>query len=345
MGRVMRWACFVFGSVMLLLSGMLVVGRTTEPLTTILVNLQGEPPYSPAWFVPGIKTPRLLHPDLSWIEDITLHADGSVTFISQDSELQSDAARIGAIYRIQSSNPRVKRITHLPTWQRGYTWTSDEEWLVYGDVQLNVQPDLYRIRYDGTELLNLTATLDANVWADSYSPPLISADNEWVIFTAVDTSLSQRNVYRVRLAGGTPEVLTRQFTTTGASAILWPADSEWVLIKYDGEQLAWLKTDGSELVRISSEFTLSSVQLRQWLPQSRLLLVTYEDPTFQVVGIRPGEPIALWEAEFQFGLLWITSDERWIVWGHQDGTWYRMRPDGSEKLQITNLPLEVRGWH
>lgn len=341
MGWVLRWMCFVFGSVALLLSGLLIANRTTQLPTTILVNLQGEPSYSPAWFVPDMPTPRPLREDLGSITDVTLHPDGSVAFLSADLDVGSDQSTIGVIYRTHPDSLRITRLTAFPTWQGGYAWTLDSKWLVYSDVQANIEPDLYRVRDDGGDLLNLTANLNANVWAGPDTPPLISADNEWIIFSAFDNTLNETHIYRVRLAGGEPEILTGELQGE-FRARLWLGD--WILVEKDRQWLAWLKPDGSELVELPS--TIPAYSSLRWSSKNQLLFLSHGYSEGQIVAIHPGEATPLWvkTPPARFNRIWLTLDEQWIVWGHDDGTWYRMRPNGTGQVQILTVPKRASGY-
>ncbi|HLA45296.1 MAG TPA: DUF5050 domain-containing protein, partial [Aggregatilineales bacterium] len=99
-------------------------------------------------------------------------------------------------------------------------WSSDGDWL-YFTAQRNQQSDLYRVRVDGTDLQNLTATPLMNERFPRWLP-----GNEWIAFFVYDGN--ERRSIRMRRDGSETVPLSDNLSVI--TTMFWSPDARWLLM-------------------------------------------------------------------------------------------------------------------
>jgi Tol biopolymer transport system component len=221
------------------------------------------------------------------------------------------------------------------------SWTPDGRKIVYANGR-----DLFLSLSDGSESRKLVTAPGWTLW------PRWSPDGTRLRFTVSDPNTSSNSLWEVS-AGGTNlhRLLLGWNNPPNECCGTWTADGSYFVFRAirDGEQNLWATREKASLFRKAGRdpVQLTYGPMNFWSPipskdgkrifaggtQPRGELVRYDAKAGHFVPYLSGIP-ANW-VEF-------SRDEAWVLYvSFPEGSLWRSRPDGSERVQLTFPPLQV----
>lgn len=215
--------------------------------------------------------------------------------------------------------------------------TPDGQWFIYTPAYYNdpTAQGLYRVRVDGTDKIELTASLAG------FTPErlnwVISQDGTWVYFNVKDaTSPSYYSLYRVRTDGSAPP----EFVTDGHNPN-WRISGDWLLyFMEDGLNREPLAGGEWEVFWATDRPTeYPSGDILPVLPEPNIIVVRVarsDANTTRLVGVEITTGVELWNV---VGDLQAVTAENWLLvkLGRFDEPTplMRLRADGSEQSYVS----------
>jgi serine/threonine protein kinase/Tol biopolymer transport system component len=279
--------------------------------------------------------PRSTQPGVIGIGSIS--PDGSKLLGREMSGLGDAPVPLWAIPTLGGSPVRLGDIQGT-----GGAWSPDGQKLVYASGD-----SLYMANADGSgshKLANLPGTLAIN--ANVTTAPAWSPDSQKIAVTVFDPKTQVTHLWELSADGAN---LHRMFPNwhenTGECCGAWTPDGNYFVFESQGQIWARRET-GSFLYRVSRvpvELTAGAVSYAYPVPAKDGKTI------FAVAGFRRGElerynPQTKSFESFLEGIsvqdLAFSKDGEWIAYvSFPDGTLWRSKLDGTEKLQLTSPPM------
>lgn len=161
------------------------------------------------------------------------------------------------LYRIRPDGTGKRKIAevqaaiHYPLWSPDSQWVAFVTTASYEDSVLG----LYRVRYDGSQLLQLT---DALTYHTTYTYGLAcSPDGEWIAFNEAHNHHDTfPELFRVRRNGSDEQVISSEIWSEFP---VWTPDGEWIIFSgyYNGD-VEWavyrIRPDGTDREQLTDSF-------------------------------------------------------------------------------------------
>ena len=223
------------------------------------------------------------------------------------------------------------------------TWSSDHEWLVFagGGCEGNSdENEIYRMRFDGTELEQLTdnSRLD-------YSP-IWSSDGQWIAFVSERRNITflwqdhDAEIVLIRPDGSGLLKLTDN--DSDDESISWSPDGHWLGFRSTSiESLGvWdlyrMRPDGSDVQRLT---VIQDIRDYAWSPDGKSIAVVAESSKIYLINLGNGSQHQIVSMDSISSVSW-SPDGEWLAFisGNpfvpDSSKIYRVKPDGSQLSEI-----------
>lgn len=218
-------------------------------------------------------------------------------------------------------------------------WSPDGTWFYYSRFdQTTSTMEMYRTHATGRPTENLTANFAPSVYISEYTPSLIEANQQWVIFSAADNS-GQLEVWRLWLTDGRIENLTLH-QPLDAQAIGFIEDGTWVLALI-GQQIYRVRPDGSDILpflAIDPNRPHVDEGGLVWADGQQVLLYrNYPDGLRETLGVTAAGGVVQWRLENAY-MLQLLPNGALVLWNFEQQLLYLALPDGSPPQLIAQPP-------
>jgi eukaryotic-like serine/threonine-protein kinase len=241
---------------------------------------------------------------------------------------------------LPSGPPR--RIADVTGYNSG-KWSPDGRQLVFRGVD-----GLHLAKADGTDARKLFTPTDLSAW-----DPLFSPDSTRIRFDAVNDKDNSNSIWEIRTDGTNPHPLLASLKNRARECCgTWSPDGRYFLFLINDNPLLgggniWaLQESNSAFRKYSSRlFQLTAGPMlfgaMTWSPDGKKLfaqglqnrgeLVRYDAQRRAFVPFLSG----IWATDLRF-----SRDGQWVAYvSYPEGTLWRSRVDGSDRLQLTNPPI------
>ncbi|HLY60037.1 MAG TPA: protein kinase [Terriglobia bacterium] len=221
------------------------------------------------------------------------------------------------------------------------TWFPNGQRVIYATGS-----DIYSAKIDGSEKRKLV-TVDGRAWW-----PRVSPDGDRIRFTVYDPNNHRHSLWEVSMDGTNPHQFLAGWNSTPAECCGdWASDGSYYVFQStrNGRTDIWAVHDKARLFQKSGgePARLTTGPLNYWAP-----LPSKDGKKIFVVGEQPrGELVRFDEklhqtVPFMGGLsaeqVRFSRDGQWAAYvSYPEGTLWRSKIDGSERLQLSFLPLQA----
>ncbi|MGH9431199.1 MAG: protein kinase domain-containing protein [Terriglobia bacterium] len=221
------------------------------------------------------------------------------------------------------------------------TWSPDGLRIFYASGS-----DLYSARADGSQGRKL-ATVAGRVWW-----PRVSPQGDRIRFTAFDPKTNARSLWEVSIDGTHLRPLLPGWNRLPAECCgNWTADGNYYVFQStrSGRTDIWALREKGRLFQKSGRepVRLTTGPLNYWAP-----LPSKDGKKIFVVGEQPRGELVRYDAKLHRTLPYLggvsaeqvrfSRDGRWAVYvAYPEGTLWRSRVDGSDRLQLTFSPMQT----
>jgi len=221
------------------------------------------------------------------------------------------------------------------------TWSPDGLRIFYASGS-----DLYSAKTDGSEARKL-ATVAGRVWW-----PRVSPEGDRIRFSAFDPKTNARSLWEASIDGTHPHPLLPGWNPSPAECCgNWTPDGKYFVFQStrEGRTDIWAIREKGRLFRVSKRepVRLTTGPLNYWAP-----LPSKNGKKIFVVGEQPRGELLRYDAEQRRALPYLggvsaeqvrfSRDGQWAAYvTYPEGTLWRSKVDGSERLQLTFSPLQT----
>jgi Tol biopolymer transport system component/predicted Ser/Thr protein kinase len=220
------------------------------------------------------------------------------------------------------------------------TWSPDGLGIFYARGS-----DLYSARTDGSEASKL-ATVAGRIWR-----PRVSPEGDRIRFTAFDPKTNARSLWEVSIDGTHPRPLLPGWNPSPAECCgNWTPDGRYFVFQStrNGRTDIWAIREKGRLFQKSKRepVRLTTGPLNYWAP-----LPSKDGKKLFVVGEQPRGELMRYDAKLHQALPYLggvsaeqvrfSQDGQWAAYvAYPEGTLWRSKVDGSERLQLTFSPMQ-----
>jgi Tol biopolymer transport system component len=226
---------------------------------------------------------------------------------------------------------------------QGYdgTWSPDGQHILFADGH-----DLFIARADGTESKKL-ASLPGRPWWLRWSP-----DGSRIRISLVNTSSGTDSLWEMQPDGSNPHALLQGWNNPSQECCgSWTPDGQYFIFQstHEGKAQIWAMREKSRLLRKTAgdPTELTTGPLSYFTP-----VVSADGKKLFAIGSQPRGELARFNQktqQFEPYLSGISADGvefskdgQWVTYSsYPEGSLWRSRADGSERLQLTFPPMRV----
>jgi len=224
--------------------------------------------------------------------------------------------------------------------------TGDATWSADGRIVYAHDHDLYVVKSDGSEAHKLVTVAGLPVW------PRRSPDGKVLRFTEYDPKKDSSSLWEVSADGTQLHLLWRDWTNHAAECCGdWTADGNYFVFQStrDGRTDLWAvrekQSSGRKANLKPMQLTAGPMSLSRPLPSKdgRKLFALGTQLRGELVryDAKAGQFVPYMDAISAAGLAFSRAGD-WVAYvTYPEGTLWRSRTDGSQRLQLTFVPLEV----
>ena len=221
---------------------------------------------------------------------------------------------------------------------RDASWSPDQQHIVYAHGT-----DLYVAKSDGTDARKLATVPGRLCW------PRWSPNGKIVRFTVVDPAQTS-SIWEVAAEGNHLHLLLEGWNKPAAECCgNWTADGKYYIFqsKRNGAASIWALREGAAILRkqAADPVLLTAGPINYFSPVPSLdgkkLFVVGDQPRGELMryDMKTGQFVPYLSGISADGVS-FSSDGKWVAYvAFPEGTLWRMRADGSERLQLTFSPL------
>jgi eukaryotic-like serine/threonine-protein kinase len=231
-----------------------------------------------------------------------------------------------------------RRLGDAAAWDA--SWSSDQQYIVYSRAT-----DLYVAKSDGTEARRLATVSGVLYW------PRWSPNGKIVRFTVIDPA-GTSSIWEVGSDGDNLRRLLEGWNKPAAECCgNWTADGNYYIFqsKRNGAANIWALREGAGILRkrVADPVLLTAGPINYLSPvpslDSKKLFVIGQQPRGELVryDMKAGQFVPYLSGISAEGVS-FSNDGKWIAYvAFPEGTLWRMRTDGGERLQLTFSPLQA----